>query len=99
MENNPEDPNSAESLQNAINVLLPGALARIAAEMQIQREVLCTLLAKEPSILQGKEPADYIESKIQERLNSLLAGAADVAPDAASALANMLLPRKKPPED
>jgi hypothetical protein len=97
MENNPEDPNSPENQDKIQKFLSDGLEIRRGIELQVHREVLCSLLAKEPSILQGKEPSDYIESKVRERLHAMLADASDISPSAASALARMLMPEKDQP--
>src|SRR5580692_12438776 len=69
--------------------------ARLSAELQVHRELIESLLAKETSILQGKAPKDYLESKIQERVNLILAGMADVSHAQATLAATILLPKKK----
>lgn len=97
MNDNPQNDPESPDMSNIIKFLGDGLQIRQAVTIQVHQEILCNLLAKEPSILQGKEPADYIDSRVQEKLNLILAGAADISPSAASALARLLMPKKPPP--
>jgi hypothetical protein len=70
-------------------------LAHLAAELQVHRELLYTLLDKTPEALQGKTPKEYVDTLVQDRTNRGLAGVADLSPQLATLVANVLLPRKK----
>lgn len=82
-----------------LELLLMTLASHVGGELRAHRELLYTLLDKNPDILQGSTPKDYIDNLVKSQTNKGLAGIADVSQPVATILANILLPKKKDAQD